>query len=109
MEALKVQNKNFSPADAEPKLKQATDFNTLSAQRSRILAHLRMYRKISTSEAREDLNIMHPAGRISELRKLGFEIKCKLKIFMDSFGVRHRMGVYELIAEPANIRRVGHE
>ncbi len=45
-----------------------------SAQRQRILAYLKKYGSITTPESRFKLDIPHPAGRINELRKKGFNI-----------------------------------
>lgn len=47
---------------------------SLKAQRNRLLKALQAG-PINTIEAREFLDIMHPAGRIKELRDLGFNIK----------------------------------
>lgn len=47
--------------------------NSKSAQRRRLLTALRA-NPINTVEAREFLGIMHPAGRINELRNQGFNI-----------------------------------
>ncbi|MCX7067676.1 MAG: hypothetical protein NTW85_08310 [Methylococcales bacterium] len=47
--------------------------NSNEAQRTRILEHLRRD-SLTTLQAREHLDIMHPAGRVMELRKQGFNI-----------------------------------
>ncbi len=44
------------------------------AQRQTILAHLLIHHHITTTEARNDLFIMHPAGRIKDLRDRGEDI-----------------------------------
>lgn len=95
-----MQNNCLSPASTELKPKQELNFNTLSAQRTRILGCLRQYGTISTSEAREEQGIMHPAGRIRELRLMGYVIKCDLKNYQDTAGINHKMGIYTLISEP---------
>ena len=43
-------------------------------QRKRILAWLRRYGTMTTLEARNELSIMHPGGRIMELRRQGHSI-----------------------------------
>ena len=44
-----------------------------AVQRARILARLRIG-PATTLQLRDELRIMHPGGRICELRQLGFEI-----------------------------------
>lgn len=46
-----------------------------TTQRARLLAHLIERGSVSTLEARgRELKIMHPAGRVRELREAGFNI-----------------------------------
>lgn len=48
-----------------------------ATQRARLLAYLKRRGNVSTLEARGgDLRIMHPGGRVYELRQAGFEIIC---------------------------------
>lgn len=47
--------------------------NSVHSQRMRLLELLRE-RNLTTSEARHELDIMHPAARVQELRERGFEI-----------------------------------
>ena len=47
--------------------------NSNHAQRTRILEWLRR-ESLTTLQAREHLDVMHPAGRVKELRKQGFNI-----------------------------------
>lgn len=68
--------------------------NTLSSQRKRLLAYLQKCEKITTDEARTKLDIMHPAGRIRELKTLGYVITCKRLTFVNKNGISHKMGVY---------------
>lgn len=51
---------------------------------------------VSTVEARRDLDILHPAGRIMELRRSGVEIVTTWIDEVTSAGVRHRIGLYSL-------------
>jgi hypothetical protein len=48
--------------------------NSAQEQRTRLLDSLRQ-RSISTIEARRELDIMHPAARIMELRRDGYQIE----------------------------------
>jgi hypothetical protein len=43
-------------------------------QQQKILVHLRRHHSITTLEAREQLFIMHPSGRVKELKKQGHNI-----------------------------------
>ncbi len=52
-------------------------FNSLASQRERLLTHLRAHGSISTIEARERPDCLHPAGRIAELRDAGHDILLK--------------------------------
>ena len=45
-----------------------------AVQRKRILAWLRRYGTMTTLEARNELSIMHPGGRVMELRREGHSI-----------------------------------
>lgn len=73
-----------------------TDTNT-AAQRMRLLAHLR-HDSITTIEARRDLNVMHPAMRIKELRGAGYNVVTRLMDVFDDYGRRHpRVAIYSLV------------
>ena len=49
------------------------DGNTVVAQRKRILAYLHTH-PLDTLTARKELDVMHPAARVMELRKQGIGI-----------------------------------
>jgi hypothetical protein len=70
--------------------------NSNEAQRTRILEHLRR-ESLTTLQAREHLDIMHPAGRVQELREQGFNITTHW-----TYEAKHRVGRYVLLAEVAN-------
>ena len=92
-----MNQKKKSPAHqqlGDPKTK--IDNITASAQRKRLLAYLRQKGSLSTFEAREKLNIMHPGGRICELRQLGYNIKTVWVHEVDSCDRLHRVGQYFL-------------
>lgn len=72
--------------------------NSLAAQRNRILDFLRI-RPLDTLTARKELDVMHPAARVMELRKRGFGI---ITIEIDrpsDCGKIHRVACYVLVAE----------
>ncbi len=67
---------------------------SITAQRKRLLTALQCS-PISTIEAREYLGIMHPAGRVKELRDLGFKIK-SVPMVVERDGVRSTIANYHL-------------
>lgn len=69
--------------------------NTAIAQRKRILDYLRNH-PLDTLTARKELDVMHPAARVMELRKQGVGIKT-VKIDRPSdCGKIHRVACYVL-------------
>jgi len=65
-------------------------------QRRRLLAALEAG-PVSTLEARERLNVMHPGGRVLELRALGYRIVTAWSFEPDAWGRPHRVGRYVLM------------
>jgi hypothetical protein len=65
-------------------------------QRGRLLAYLRLAGSVSTLEARGELGIMHPAGRVQELRRDGWPIETAWDELPDGTGRVHRVGRYLL-------------
>ena len=68
-------------------------------QRARILSHLEEVgsKGASTIELREKLDILHPAGRVNELREEGHEIITRTTVSENAQGKRHRNARYVLI------------
>lgn len=69
------------------------------AQRKRLLDALHCG-SVTTLEARCNLDILHPAMRVRELRLAGYDIRT---IWIDAdtgFGVKHRVARYILVAAP---------
>lgn len=66
------------------------------SQRIRLHAALRRF-AISTLEARKYLDIMHPAGRVQELRDEGCNVVTYRATEETGPGLRHRVGVYVLV------------
>ena len=78
--------------------------NSLNAQRTRLLAALKAAGStgISTIEARAVLDIMHPGGRIKELRQAGYQILTR-KSWETTALAKHRVARYILISgEPGH-------
>ncbi|HAT7871345.1 TPA: hypothetical protein JBE57_07525 [Legionella pneumophila] len=68
--------------------------NSASSQRARILKHFESCPRLSTVEAREIYGVLHPCGRIMELRKKGYLIDTHWIVAPDLNGVLHRVGLY---------------
>lgn len=65
------------------------------AQRTRLLAVLRN-RSLTTLDARRELDVLHPAMRILELRRLGHDIRTVWTTQATDAGVKHRVARYVL-------------
>lgn len=78
----------------KPKSKMRLYGNSASSQRARLLKFFESIPRISTMEAREMLGILHPGGRIMELRRKGYRIDTHWIEEPDSNGVSHRVGLY---------------
>ncbi len=69
--------------------------NSPSSQRARIVSWFSENKpRLSTTEAREILGVMHPAGRIQELKEGGHKIILNWTAQADANGVLHRAGEY---------------
>ena len=75
--------------------------NSSNAQRNRIIECLRQVKSIglTTIEIRDELNCLHPSGRIMELRKLGYDIRSVWTNGSDYHGRPHRVARYVLFSE----------
>jgi len=73
--------------------------NSAAAQRVRLLTWLRKHRKITTIEARRDLDIMMPAARIRELKDRNYRIDRLWAVQPTEQGRLHRIAEYWLLAE----------
>lgn len=76
------------------------------AQRVRLLAALKIG-PVTTLEARQSLNVLHPAGRIQELRDLGYQIVTHWQTDYTSEGHQHRVAKYVLLPGNLNTRKSG--
>lgn len=68
-----------------------------AAQQARVLAALRNH-SITTLDARRELDVLHPAQRILELRQKGYDIRTVWTTQATDAGVKHRMARYILRA-----------
>lgn len=71
--------------------------NRLTVQRERLIKHLKLNGSITTAKAREELAIMHPAGRIKELRGKGYLIETHRINDADISGTIHKQALYVLL------------
>ena len=74
--------------------------DTAAVQRARILEELK-HRPLTTLQARRDLDILHPAGRVRELRLGGYLIASTWTYDVTTEGYLHRVARYQLIGERA--------
>lgn len=89
-----MDKKKNSPENlGNPKIKQRYS-NSASSQRARILKHFERNPRLSTMQARTEHGILHPGGRIMELRKKGHRIDTHWIDELDANGVIHRVGLY---------------
>lgn len=69
--------------------------NSKIVQQQAILTWFRNIKpSLTTMEARDELSTLHPAGRILELRRQGYDIPLTWTNSIDENGVSHRIGVY---------------
>ena len=71
--------------------------NSTTVQRTRLLAYFKIHYKITTLEARKKLDVMHPAGRILELREEGHNIITHWRTDHTWEGKPHRVAEYVLM------------
>jgi hypothetical protein len=71
--------------------------NSAIAQRQRIAAWFQSSNSLTTQQARHELDIMHPAGRIKEMRARGYVILTVWDDYPTVEGNLHRMARYVLM------------
>lgn len=74
---------------------EASPENSAAAQRQRILAWLQSA-PLTTLQARQHLDILHPAARVMELRRLGYDIETIWVEDLSQAGKFHRVARYIL-------------
>jgi len=75
-------------------------FNSTVSQRNRLLEYLRT-KPLTTVAARDELDIMHPAGRVQELKAQGHNIHTHWEI-VDTGQGKHRVASYVLLSGGAH-------
>ncbi|UTV54788.1 helix-turn-helix domain-containing protein [Burkholderia arboris] len=73
--------------------------NDAAAQRARVLAFLRQHGSLSTLDARHLIDVMHPAARVMELRRYGYDISTVWTREVTPEGCAHRIARYHLMRE----------
>lgn len=99
-----ISTNEIAPLAGEAKVKQLIAIrdkykgDTRAEQGKRLLEALRLF-SVSTLEARRYLDIMHPAGRVQELREADNEIDTLRLTQPSEAGRAHSVAVYILRAE----------
>ena len=75
---------------------------SISAQCARLL-HALKSRPVNTFEAREQLNVMQPAARVLELKRMGHKIDKRLAPAVDAQGYRHSGIAHYFLIELAGV------
>lgn len=78
----------------------AASENSAASQRQRILSWLRNVGPLTTLQARKQLDVLHPAARVMELRKAGHDIVTHRRFDESIRGRRHNVAEYVLVIEP---------
>lgn len=71
--------------------------NSLHNQRLKLLHWFFEKGAITTAQAREQLDIMHPAGRVRELKARGNNIVTVWDSWTSEHGIKHRIARYILV------------
>ena len=79
--------------------------NSVRSQRARILKALEQAGSagLSTIQLRDELNCMHPGGRVMELREEGHRIETVWTVTENSQGHKHRCARYVLLTHKAGV------
>lgn len=69
-----------------------------------------VFPNLSTVEIRDNLNILHPAGRIKELREEGCDILTLWETVEDDDGTKHRVAQYLWVrgSQALDVEAVAH-
>ena len=81
-------------AEAFQKINAKHKGDDAATQANRLLEALQLPTSLTTQEVRQNLDIMHPAGRVQELRARGFDIQTHWDNFPTACGKKHRMARY---------------
>lgn len=99
--------KNAPAAGGDAGLTSGLHSNSTRAQQRRLLERLRIG-SVNTLEARRELDVLHPAGRVQELREAGHPISTVWSHEFSDCGRRHRVARYVLRSAPRFGANSGH-
>lgn len=98
------QQNNVTTKDTSEQTPWATCGNSAEAQRQRLMAHFRVHGSIDTITSRRDLDILHPAGRVMELRKAGESIDTIRVNVVTEAGKVHSVARYVLCIKDGEVQ-----
>ena len=90
-------DKEISPglrAETIQRINQKFEGNAVEIQVNRLLEAFQLLNSLTTQDIRQDLDTMHPAGRVKELRARGFDIQTLYENHPTTCGKKHRMARY---------------
>lgn len=99
MNNQETKKKGFAAQKTNPQNKTTKpNFNNNSSYNQRLKILDRLFEKgsITTSEAREHLDVMSPAARIMELKEAGYLIVTIWDSWTSEHNIKHRIGRYVL-------------
>ena len=70
--------------------------NSANNQCLKLLDYLLEHNHITTKQAQEKLGIYYPPARVFTLRDNGYQIDLQWVIWVDEYGIKHRIGLYIL-------------
>jgi hypothetical protein len=73
-------------------------------QTANLVQWLLVHKSISTPQAHDDLGVMHPTGRVEELRDAGWTIETFWQWDTDATGKRHKQGLYVLMSDIGSVK-----
>jgi hypothetical protein len=94
--------RNVTMPNTEATVKTDETSTSSEAQRKRLLEALQN-RSLTTLEARRELDVMHPAARIMELRKKGHDIQTVRVPDLTREGFAHNVARYILRQSPGEV------
>ena len=95
-------NKKIAPgfrAETIKEINQKHNGNDAETQANRSLEALQLLTSLTTQDLRQDLDIMHPTGRVKELRERGFNIQTHWTDYPTACGKKHRMARYVFMSK----------
>ena len=95
-----MSDKKKAPTMQGVNIETSNHSNNAHAQRQRIADYLAAHGRATTLELRSKLDVLHPAGRIEELRRRDWQIQTIPEGHPTDCGKLHRVGVYVLIRQP---------